>query len=339
VIAECQAMLWADAGSRAREWLHGRGLKDDTLRRWHIGYCAGKSTDWRDVAGMSVPCGVVIPCEVGGVVWYVKVRRAIGLSKYQQVKGGRPALFGAETLRPGAERGHDVAVFVEGEFDAMLLEQEAGDVVGVATLGSATGNLDLMTWGAHLLPLARLLVAYDLDDAGKHGAATVASLTARARRVSVPAMPGVKDITDFHQAGGNLRDWLTFEMARLNLPFIVANTGNSGDAGLPVLTPAPGPRPGVPVCEQGHDAEEAWWARVWAERANELHSPLPDPAEVSPAEFRQAVAAINGNAATTGNSGVEAGNSEAVDYWQFILAGEAEAVICNDYQSGLTSTP
>jgi hypothetical protein len=218
VIEETVTSLWSSAGDRARAWLHARGLNDVTLRRWRIGYCAGSG--YRDIAGLSVPCGIVIPCEIAGNIWYLKVRRASGEPKYIHVKGGRPALFGADTLR-----GHAIAVICEGEFDALLLHQQAGDpsassgqaLCGVATVGSAGGNLDVTAWAAHLLPLRRLLLAYDMDDAGKKGAAKLAGLTARARRLTLPVLPGVKDLTDFHKAGGNLRDWLAFELARLEL--------------------------------------------------------------------------------------------------------------------------
>lgn len=47
----------------------------------------------------------------------------------------------------------------------------------------------------------------------------------------------------------------------------------------------------APICQQPAAVEEAWWARVFAERA------LPDPAHVSPAEFRAAVARRDGEGA------------------------------------------
>ncbi|MHB2021023.1 MAG: hypothetical protein ACYCW6_29145, partial [Candidatus Xenobia bacterium] len=49
--------------------------------------------------------------------------------KYRHVKGSQPILFGSDTLQ-----GRETALLCEGEFDAMLLAQEAGDLVGVATL-------------------------------------------------------------------------------------------------------------------------------------------------------------------------------------------------------------
>jgi DNA primase len=213
VIETCEGNLWADIGDKARTYLVARGLRDDTLRHWHIGYLPGGAQEWRHLGSLAVPCGVVIPCEIAGGIWYVKTRRAAGAIKYHQVKGGVPALFGADTLK-----GQSVAVLCEGEFDAMLLHQEAGDVAGVATLGSASASLNLSAWGDYLLPMARLLVAYDLDKPGKRGADKLAGLTARARRANVPAMPNVKDLTDFWKAGGKLRAWLAFELARLDLP-------------------------------------------------------------------------------------------------------------------------
>jgi DNA primase len=204
VIEQCASYLWMDAGAKARTWLNERGLTDETLRRWQIGYCPGGPGEWRKMAGLSVPCGVVIPGIVGDSVWYVKVRRATGEPKYIQVKGSGPALFGADTVR-----GQTIAVFCEGEFDAMLTHQEARDLCGVLTLGSASDPLDVPAWAGYLLPIVRLLVAYDVDAAGDKGAAKLLSLTRRAQRLAVPKLrEGDKDVTDFHKSGGNVREWL-----------------------------------------------------------------------------------------------------------------------------------
>jgi hypothetical protein len=124
------------------------------------------------------------------------------------VGGGRPALFGADTLA-----GHTVAVFTEGEFDALLLWQAAGDLAGIVTLGSARKGLDPAEWARYLLLLSPYLIAYDMDSAGAGGAEALAELTARARCVSVPRLrPHDKDLTDYHRAGGNLREWLREEI-------------------------------------------------------------------------------------------------------------------------------
>jgi DNA primase len=196
----CQAGLWSEVGARARAWLNRRGLTDETMRAWHLGFtpCDQK------IAGLWVPRGIVIPCLVAGRAWYLKVRRAAGQPKYTQVRGGQIALFGADTLP-----GQDVAVVTEGEFDAMLLHQEVGDLVGVVTLGSAATRLP-DAWVPYLLGVRRLLVAYDADAAGAEGAAAWQALSTRTQRLLPLAG---KDVTDFYLAGGDLRAWVQFALA------------------------------------------------------------------------------------------------------------------------------
>jgi DNA primase len=200
VVGNCQAYLWSDAGTKARGWLNRRGLAKDTVRKWRLGF---NSRDQR-LFGLWVPRGIVIPCLAASRVWYLKVRRATGQAKYSQVSGGQVALFGADTIAT-----QDTVVVTEGEFDAMLLHQEAGDLVGVVTMGSAAARLP-DAWVPHLLGVQRLLVAYDADVAGARGAARWESVSPRAERI-VP-LEG-KDVTDFHLAGGDLRTWVQFALA------------------------------------------------------------------------------------------------------------------------------
>lgn len=206
IIEACEADLWTDAGAKARAWLNARGLKDDTLRRWRVGY--NKTS--REISGLWVERGIVIPCVVDGAICYVKIRRPDGEPKYKKVSGSKAGLFGAETLID-----HEIAVLCEGEFDCMLLHQQAGDLAGVATLGSASDRLDVAAWARYLLPIARFLVAYDVDGKSERGVESLKTLSARMRRVFVPKLRSDdKDITDCWRAGGSLRDWIAFEMAR-----------------------------------------------------------------------------------------------------------------------------
>jgi len=159
------------------------------------------------IGGLFVPRGIVIPWMAGGQIQQLKVRRADPReSKYVAVKGGHPLLFGAETLA-----GHRVAVLAEGEFDAMLIHQEAGDLVGVATLGSCSRRLSGRALG-YLLTVKRILVAYDLDADGVIGAEKLLGMSRRMRRIRPPL--GM-DVTEFWQRGGSVREWLRFERARL----------------------------------------------------------------------------------------------------------------------------
>jgi hypothetical protein len=98
----------------------------------------------------------------------------------------------------------------QGEFDTLLLWQEVGDLVGVATLGSCNRGLSVRALGS-LLSSLRLLVAYDVDAEGDKGAKRLGQLSSRMQRIRPPVG---KDVTAFWQAGGQVRDWVRFELAR-----------------------------------------------------------------------------------------------------------------------------
>jgi hypothetical protein len=91
----------------------------------------------------------------------------------------------------------------------MLLHQEVGDLVGVATLGSASARLP-DAWVPYLLGVQKLLVAYDTDTAGAEGAVMWETVTSRVQRLLPLAG---KDVTDFYLAGGDLRAWVRFTLA------------------------------------------------------------------------------------------------------------------------------
>ena len=224
IIVECESNLWNDSGAKARACLFDqRGLREATWRAWHIGYNPTHRREdprlWGFDSGkrIYVPRGIVIPYEVNGTLWSVKIRRPVGNPKYLQPRGSVPALFGADTLGR-----HDYAVLTEGEFDALLVWQsfqQASNVewhkMGVATLGSATNSIDIDTWANYLLPVSRLLVCYDTDKEGVRGSERWKTLTSRARRIVVPTLrSGDKDLTDFHRSGGDILDLIAFEIAR-----------------------------------------------------------------------------------------------------------------------------
>jgi DNA primase len=233
----CQRSLWEPIGEPAQAYLHARALQDETLHYWRLGYSPGARFGPAGKAGLWVPRGVLIPCLALGQVWYLKVALLPGErlrcekcrqpalarqscphcgshNKYRGVKGNRPAaIFGADDLV-----GVDLALFVEGEFDAMLAWQELRDVISVCTLGSATNQPDLVTWGPYMAPLRLVLAAYDADEAGQRGARALQALSERVRLVSLPSselsMAGAKDITDFVLQGRELWPWLKGELVQ-----------------------------------------------------------------------------------------------------------------------------
>jgi DNA primase len=210
-VEECKQALWSEHGARARTYLGSKGLKDQTLRVWHVGFHVADryepavrwSLDGRDVW---LPRGIVFPWLIERDLWMVKIRRATDDPKYWAVRGGHPLLFGAETLVPGGP-----AVLVEGEKDALLAWQAVNDRMAVVSLGSAS------RWRTHrgallLAQATPLLLAYDVDAEGERGATRLQQLVPRARRIRPPVG---KDIGEFIQAGGRARAWMTYELKRI----------------------------------------------------------------------------------------------------------------------------
>lgn len=232
--------LWGEVGAPALAYLRRRGLKDETIRGWHLGYSSGMRCSPFDgggeagEGGLYIPRGVLIPCVVEEQTWYLKIAllpgdavrcqgcgetiparqpcpRCGAVNKYRGVKGNRTgAIYGAGELR-----GSDLALFVEGEFDALIAWQALNDVVAVCTLGSAASRPDLATWGPYLLAVDDILAAYDADAAGQAGLKTLQELSERVHVVHLP--PGAKDINEFFLAGGDLWSWLKGEVIRLGL--------------------------------------------------------------------------------------------------------------------------
>jgi DNA primase len=202
IAAEFETALWSDAGARARSYLgNQRGLTDDTLRAWHVGYCHKEG----HYHGLYVPRGIVLPWFAGGRLWKVQIRRPTNDPKkrYVQVQGSAgscPGLFGADKLT-----GKSGCFVVEGELDCMLMWQEAGDLVDVLTIGSKDGKL-ATRWLPLLLPIRRFWIATDNDPGGHQAAAYWLDSTGdRGRRILPPNR--AKDMGDAWLAGADIHAW------------------------------------------------------------------------------------------------------------------------------------
>lgn len=238
--------LWNDSGIWARRYLHEqRGLDDDTIRAWRIG---ANLTCWYDkpvdkwgfTQGQSIYLsrGIIIPCESDGVLWYIQVRRPYykpddpsfrdslldyiptGLPKflpdrkYWAVKpcpGVGRSLYGVQHLA-----GRETIVLAEGEFDALLLWQEARDLVDVAAVGGAgKAHRGLAgRWLLRLWPYERILAAFDADLAGWEASSAMGETS---RRLAAIVVPYSNDICAFHHLGGDVHTWIKMELES-NLP-------------------------------------------------------------------------------------------------------------------------
>jgi DNA primase len=239
VIATCEAALWSPAGAPALAYLNSRGLSAKTLKSpfARVGFSAGqKIADvWVD-HGVVIPCFTVNPDLSIDYVNYIKLRRGQhwkyrpeDQSKYRKLPGygaDVSGLYGAERCK-----GADLVFVVEGELDALTLQQEAGDLVGVCSLGSASEQrLDWARWGRYLSAAVKIFVCLDADQAGQAAAEAWKGISGRVTLVQPPG--GYKDVNEAHCHGVNLADWVMYVLNDNGAAATNVNmTSNDGQSG------------------------------------------------------------------------------------------------------------
>jgi len=172
LVDEAVYHLWAPPGAAMLSYLcETKGLTGDTIKEFSLGWVPADRWDAAPAWGLPeflkdtgkpkrlwIPKGVSIPLLQDGQVVRVRIRRPDGEPRYFVLRG-------SGTMAMLIGDGHPVAVLVESELDALLLHQEAGDLVTVVALGNAQTRPDQEA--ADLLQQSRLiLVALDADPAG-----------------------------------------------------------------------------------------------------------------------------------------------------------------------------
>ena len=165
-MTEAAERLWKTGGTEALAYLRGRGLTDETIKAAHLGVVESVSIPTRDGDRCYQARGVVIPWFEGDRLTLVKIRQPEGAKpKYAEAFRDRPRIF---PDREAIELGRPL-VIAEGEFDAILLDQELQDLAAVVTLGSASNRPDPTILG-DMLAVAPWFVATDADEAGDKAA-------------------------------------------------------------------------------------------------------------------------------------------------------------------------
>jgi DNA primase len=210
LVIEAEARLWTLDGSEALAYLTDyRRLDPDTVRAARLGWTPGVRLETKDGRPWTAQ-GVVVPWFEGERLALLKIRQPEGSRpKYAEAFRDRPSLF----PDPGNVRPGRPLVIVEGEFDALLLGQELGDLASVVTLGG-TGSTKPETHNlGRMLAAPRWYIATDADPAGDKAAE---GWPARARRVRPPGQ--YKDWTEARQAGVDLRRWWADRLEGIESP-------------------------------------------------------------------------------------------------------------------------
>jgi hypothetical protein len=219
----CRDRLWEDTESAesGRQYLYGRGFSDKTIKQAGLGLNPKdrypKRTDWGlkpnedrgDGGVVWLPRGIVIPWTDTDGVNGINIRRSPKdvepdaeeqwkRRKYQRASGPSAPLYGSRHVRDGKP-----VVIVEGEFDALAIRQEAGDLVVPVATGS-TGGARRQEWLDLLSPVPTVLIAFDAEEPGER--ASQAWLNALPS--GIRWHPHADDTAEMLTQGRDLRMWV-----------------------------------------------------------------------------------------------------------------------------------
>ena len=198
----CAEKLWDGSSIKALDYLRGRGLLDDTLLAWQIGYHADEANGNPVTWGMSesdliyLPRGIVIPCFSETTLHYVKIRKSAGPKKYRYIEGSQPFLYGAQTYRASS-----IAFLFESELD-VLLAWQTDYKVGYASIPA--GQPLRPEYAPYFVGVDDLIIAFDNDDPGNAAAGQLCRISPKFHKAS--PVPAGKDLTEYYQSTGYRED-------------------------------------------------------------------------------------------------------------------------------------
>ena len=214
LLETAKAALWSESGRASLFYLRERGVSAETILRAKLGLQVKTIYDRREAWGLTsetldngklkklwLPAGIVIPLIGNQGVFRLRIRRQ------DPGPGPRYIVVSGSAMMPMVLNPEKTpAVIVESELDALLIDQEAGDIVTACAMGSAAARPDQ---NAHeiLIRSTLILVSLDSDGAGARESWNfwVNTYGEKVRRWPVPVG---KDPTEARQAGLDLRLWI-----------------------------------------------------------------------------------------------------------------------------------
>ena len=215
MMTACRNLLWNGGPGAASAWsyLEGRGFDRRTIDGAMIGVNPETQFDDPDRWGLDsdrkvwLPRGIVIPWMHAGDMWGLNIRRPDGDvepdadddwkgRKYQRATGSRNALYNANALD-----GRPVAL-VEGELDALAIQQEDDQVAAVATGSTAWART--ARWRGLLRCASMVLVAFDGEEAGEQAARYWTDALPNAVRWR----PHLHDAAEMLEVGADIARWI-----------------------------------------------------------------------------------------------------------------------------------
>lgn len=174
--------------NRLIQWLITRGITPSVIELFSISVVEHKLM------------GEAIRIPVDGTP-YAKYRR----DPIQDIKPKYIADYGLKATLFGATKIHDVdmVLITEGELDALVSWSN-----NIPAVSSTAGSKTFLKEWVDILKDKQVVVCFDNDQAGAEGVVKILSLIPHAKVILIPVRPNIKDITDYVQAGGDLRELL-----------------------------------------------------------------------------------------------------------------------------------
>lgn len=217
----CHNQLMTD--KQALSLVMDRGFTIESIKRFKLGYNPKDLWRARENWGIEsqtkedgslkklwLPAGIVIPTFSDDQIIKIKIRRANWkerdeLPKYVELSGSKqcPSVFGNEIIK--------VALIIESELDALLIQQFSSDLIYCVALGGSTKLLDFET-DQLLRHASVLLFCPDFDKAGAVAWSKWKKMFPTIQRILTP---DGKSAGDAFLAGVNLRGWLQASLQKI----------------------------------------------------------------------------------------------------------------------------
>jgi len=190
---------------KALDYLTGRSLSIDTIKRFQIGFVHKDNTGW-----------ISIPHYQNDKLVNIKFRSLPPTEKtFRRIPDCKSVFFNGDILK-----GQKEIFITEGELDCISLIQAGIENAVSGTTGA--GSFD-PEWIDQLKPLKKNYIVYDADQKGQEGARSLAKRLGYGRCFNI-LLPDGLDVNDYFKAGHDIFDFqkLVTQAQRFDLPGVIS---------------------------------------------------------------------------------------------------------------------